>query len=134
MNKILILTCGVLMISSVVLGDDTTTETCANGAGTVITGAVSGHKYCVFRKNMDWWNAYAWCDGMGRRLFSLDDCIYSSTGTKRCEDLAGVSGVAHMWTATPNGVGTVQCVNLLNGIIFSQNRVGASTPTHVLCY
>lgn len=62
MNKILILTCGVLMISSVVLGDDTTTETCANGAG------------------------------------------------------------------------TVQCVNLLNGIIFSQNRVGASSPTHVLCY
>ena len=134
MNKILILTCGVLMMSSVALGDNTTAETCANGAGTVITGVVTGHKYCLIKQSMNWWNAYALCDGMERRLFSLDDCLYSSTGTGRCADLEGASGVVHIWTATPSGVEKAQCVNLLNGGIFTQNRGGVSTPTYTLCY
>ena len=133
MNKILILTCGVLMMSSVVLGDDTTTETCANGVGTVITGAVSGHKYCTHVTSMTWWNAYAWCDGMGRRLFSLDDCEYSVTGTTACADLQGLkSGEYIVWTANPHGKETAYVVNLLTGGIFSTEHNNWRVRT--LCY
>lgn len=47
MRNVLILMCGMVMMSCVVFAEDITIETCADGAGTVIIGAVSGHKYCV---------------------------------------------------------------------------------------
>jgi len=89
--KQLILLTAVFMISTVTLANDTTsTKTCANGAGTVITGVVTGHKYCKSNVVINWWNANAWCDAQGRRLFSMDDCTYSVTGTTACADLVGV--------------------------------------------
>lgn len=74
MHKNLMIVCGVLMMFSVAFADDTVSETCADGAGTVVVGAVTGHKYCKSKIGMNWWNAVSWCDGMGRKLFSLDDC------------------------------------------------------------
>ena len=72
--KQLILLTAILLTSSVVLAEDTTTETCANEAGTIITGAVTGHKYCLSNYYYDYWNAWAWCDAQGKRLFRMDDC------------------------------------------------------------
>jgi hypothetical protein len=82
MHKILLF-CGLLMTSSMTFADDATVETCANGAGTVLTGAVTGQKYCKGNKAMNWWNANSWCDGMGMKLFSLNDCACSET-TANC--------------------------------------------------
>ena len=85
--KQLILLTAVFMISTVTLANDTTTtETCADGAGEIVTG----HKYCKSNVGINWWNANAWCDAQGRRLFSMDDCTYSVTGTTACADLVGV--------------------------------------------
>ena len=89
MKKILLL-CSLLMISPTLMAEDTTVEICANGAGTIITGVITGTKYCWSNSEMNWWNANAWCDAQGRRLFSMDDCIYSVTGTTAFADLLGV--------------------------------------------
>ena len=84
MRKILILTCGILMMSSVAMAEgETTVETCANGAGTLVTGK-SGYKYCKSNETMNWWNAVAWCDAIGKRLIDLNtDC--GCSGTVRCD-------------------------------------------------
>ena len=74
MKKILLL-CSLLMISPTLMAEDTTTETCANGAGTIIAGAVTGTKYCMSNTNMNWWNAVSWCDALGKELLDLNtDC------------------------------------------------------------
>ncbi len=85
MNKILMITSCVLLFSSVALAEETTTETCANGAGFVLKGAVTGHAYCVSNNIMNWWNAVAWCDGLKRELASRADCACSDT-TGNCAD------------------------------------------------
>ncbi len=102
MRKILMVTCGILMMSSVVLAQEV--ETCANGAGTVVVGVVTGHKYCMSNKTMNWWNAVSWCDGQDRRLFDLSDCGCSSTvncANYKCPELAEEGNSRMLWTSTP---------------------------------
>ncbi|MBR6675507.1 MAG: hypothetical protein IKL32_06290 [Alphaproteobacteria bacterium] len=113
MNKILIV-CGLLMVSTVAFADDITVESCADGAGTVITGVVSGHKYCMSNKGMNYWNAVAWCDGQGRRLFSMDDCACSGTTNcaEKCPEMVNVVS-CHRWTDTP--IGTTQMYMVPSG-------------------
>ena len=55
----------MMLTVSTVIADDavsTTPEMCSNGTGTIVIGAVTGHKYCKSNQRMNWWNAYAWCD------------------------------------------------------------------------
>jgi hypothetical protein len=75
MNKILMFVCSILMVSSVAGADETTTETCANGAGTIVKGVIRG-EYCLSKNFMNWFNAASWCDGMGLKLIEdlNDDC------------------------------------------------------------
>lgn len=99
MKTSLALMCGVLMMSSVVFAEDTV-ETCANGAGVVITGAVTGYKYCKSNQQMNWWNAYAWCDAIGKRLFDLNDCGCSGTTNcnGKCPELLAEASTGRIWT------------------------------------
>lgn len=60
MNKAITLICALFILSSSAFAD----ETYANGAGTIITGLISGHKYCKSNTKMNWWNAYIWCEGI----------------------------------------------------------------------
>ena len=71
-------------MSSVAMAEgETTVETCAGGGGTLVTGK-SGYKYCKSNKTMNWWNAVAWCDAIGKRLIDLNtDC--GCNGTVKCE-------------------------------------------------
>ena len=73
MKQFVVFACLSMMISTTLIAEETP-QTCANGAGTVITGAVTEHKYCRSNQQMNWWNAVAWCDALGRQLFSMDDC------------------------------------------------------------
>lgn len=106
MQKILIL-CGVLMMSSVVIAQDTTTETCADGAGVIVVGDVSGHKYCKSKMVLNWWNAYAWCDAIGMQMVDALDCYCSDTTTdcanKQCPEFMSQSDtVGTVWTIKTN--------------------------------
>ena len=125
MNKFLIV-CGVLMMSMAVLADDTTTETCANGAGTVVVGKVSGHKYCVSNSTMDWWNAYAWCDAQGKRLFLLDDCgcDWSMDCTNKCPELISEGSGWHIWTQTHKDSSHAYFVRLRDGLVYYEYAHG----------
>ena len=76
--------CITFMISTAPLANDaTTTETCANGSGTIIIGVVTGTKYCKSNKEVNWWNAYTWCDGITMELVNTADC-HCSNMTSDC--------------------------------------------------
>ena len=117
-------TCGILMVSSVVMAEEETTETCANGAGVVITGAVTGYKYCRSNNPMNWWNAVSWCDALKRPSFDLDDCgcDWSTNCQRKCPELAKVADYQYLWMITPASDSTAYFVNPLFGSVASQNR------------
>ena len=130
--KQLILLTAILLTSTVTLAEDTTTtETCANGAGIVIEGAVADangnkHKYCISNKTMNWWNAVSWCDAMGRKLFDRANCACGNTTAdcagSMCPELKGVSSGDWVWSATPNGTTRAYSVSLSSGYIGSSLR------------
>ena len=123
MRKILIFTCGVIMMSSVAFADDTV-ETCANGAGTVVVGAVSGHKYCKSNSTMNWWNAFAWCDAQGRKLFDISECACSNTTADciyNCPEMNNVGTMA-IWTLTACDKKSNYRVGLSSGYRDCQSR------------
>ena len=123
MKTSLALMCGMLMMSSVVFAEDTV-ETCANGAGEVITGAVTGYKSCKSNQRMNWWNAVSWCDALKRPLFDLDDCgcDWSTNCNGTCPELAKVAGYQFLWMITPASDSRAYFVNPLFGSVASQNR------------
>lgn len=136
--KQLILLTAILLTSIMALADDgTTTETCANGAGRVITGAVSGHKYCKSNQVMNWWNAHAWCDALGRRVFDRSNCscgdITADCAGNKCPDLKGVRDSEYIWTATPRDSSHVYVVYLSSGLVYNDYRINY-THYSALCY
>lgn len=80
MHKILLISC--LFISSITQADDLTnsTKTCANGAGKIVIGSISGREYCKSNQyTLNWWNAYTWCDALGMKMINRSDCGCSNT-------------------------------------------------------
>ncbi|MBR5129620.1 MAG: hypothetical protein IKV03_00125 [Alphaproteobacteria bacterium] len=138
MSKVVALTCGILMFSSIAFADDVNVETCADGVGTVIVGAVTGHKYCK-GKRMDWWNANAWCDAQGRRLFSLSDCgcsdLTANCAGNICADLLGVSE-KWAWTSSHSDSSNAYQVDLSSGKmrVMGHNYMSTYDYSFVLCY
>lgn len=103
MFKILMLSGAVLFMSMTVQADDTV-ETCASGAGIVVTGK-SGHKYCKSNGSMNYWNSYTWCEAQGRRMLDWSDCgcnvsTYCGSG---CPEFSGIGGDINFWLANPKG-------------------------------
>ena len=118
-----------------------TTETCANGAGTIVIGSVSGHKYCYSKQGMNWWNGHAWCDAQGRRMFSLSDCGCSDTtancANNICPELKNITTTEkYTGTSTPyNNTDRVYFVNLVSGKILSNWDSNFRTISRqFLCY
>ena len=138
--KNLFLICAVLFTTLVALADDITTETCANGAGTVMIGAVTGHEYCMSNKTMNWWNGISWCDAQGRRLFSLEDCgcheAVADCSNNRCPELnKGID--KWILTLKPFTTSTIYSVRLSNGSVFFGNNLNHrsdSSTMNALCY
>lgn len=118
--KKIILICAILLTSVIVHADDT--MTCADGAGTVITGK-NGTEYCMSKNKMNWWTALGWCQKIGKKLISYpeeckcptDICGETMSG---CPNLTGVYS-AHMcvWTIHPNFSDQAKTVCLNNGTI-----------------
>ena len=140
--RFITLICGVLLISTVATAEDTTVETCANGAGTVFVGQVTKHKYCVSNKSMNWWNAVAWCDGMGRRMFDRSDCACSGTVSdcrSKCPELIPVDGDKWVnqwaWTASAASSSGNYHIHLSNGNFDGGgNRHRSNYANKALCY
>lgn len=103
MKKILLPVSSLLLLTSIAIADDT--STCADGAGKIVTGTVTGHQYCMSNQQMkNWWNAMAWCDGLRRRAFNVNDCACSNTTANcagnKCAELINVYNTNFgVWTA-----------------------------------
>ena len=135
--RFITLICSILLTSTVATAEDTTVETCANGDGTVIVGVITGHKYCRSNMKMNWWNAYAWCDGLKRRMFSMDDCQSFNATEFVCNELKDSGGSGWCWTANPSGSSKSYYVNAASG--FSNPNTHAhdrrsDTYDYALCY
>ncbi len=138
MKQLLALICLSMMIFTTEIAAETL-ESCANGGGTVVTGAITGHKYCKSNNAMTWWNAYVWCDGQGKRLFSLTDCQYSITSTTACPEIVGVStDKPWIWTATLLGSSKANYANLSSGIVnvsgYNYSQRSDDTHYRAFCY
>ena len=137
MNKILISIIAVFMMSNAVVADDTT---CANGAGVVITGAVTEHKYCKSNQKMNWWNAMAWCDGQDRRLFDISDCacsdITADCSKNKCPELNDVYSAQWVWTARPRGETGAHYADIKYGAFTgdTSTQLVRSSSQYALCY
>ena len=138
--KQLILLTAIFLTSTVTLAEDTTTtETCANGAGIVIEGAVADangnkHKYCKSKNTMNWWNAVSWCDAQGRRLFNLDDCgcSWELNCQNKCPELL-LNVDQGIWTSNPKRTNEAYAVNFALGSIRNTNRYN-DIYFYALCY
>lgn len=137
MKTSLALMCGVLMMSSVVFAEDTV-ETCANGAGTIVTGAVTGYKYCRSNSNdMNWWNAVSWCDAMGRKLFDRANCACGNTTAdcagSICPELKGVGSGDWVWTITRSPDIDIRSYRVLLDTGYSNGGHLSKDLHHALC-
>ena len=140
MRNFLILAFGILVVSSIAIAEETTIpETCANGAGTVVVGAVTGHKYCKSNTQMNWWNAISWCDALNRRTFDISDCACSNTTADclhNCPEMNNVGTMAG-WTLTACDKESIYRVGLSSGYRDCQARsktgVNGSIGLFALC-
>ena len=126
MHKILILTCGLLIMSSVAMAEgETAVETCAGGAGTILTGK-SGYKYCRSNKGTNWWNAHTWCDALGKRMFDLNtDCGCDGVAncSKLCPELIkSETNTFLVWTAAPTKTSAYTVFTDSGGIVLFEGR------------
>ena len=107
---------------------------CANGAGTVFNGADGATTYCKSNIKMNWWSAFAWCEGAGMELVSLEDCsgasgTYNGAGTANCPNFTGGSSDS-VWTASvPTDAGFAYAVNLSSGAVNS-SRSGRNNGSY----
>ena len=141
MKPSLILTCFGLMISTTVWAEDTTSEPCANGAGTIVEGAVTGYKYCKSNNAMNWWNAYAWCDAQGKRMIELNDCACGNTtsdcANAKCPEFKLSINNTYAWLNDINSSTVAYTMNLTQGVryvdFFQGNGFGRTAITYALC-
>ena len=105
--KKFILIAGICFMSGMVQAQITDTP-CANGAGVIVNGSVTGKTYCKSNAyGMTWWNAYAWCDAIGMQMIDASDCLCSG-GTmdctkKQCPEFTSTSNLnTTFWTTLTN--------------------------------
>lgn len=149
--KKFILIAGICFMSGMVQAQITDTP-CANGAGVIVKGSVSGKTYCKSNAwGMTWWNAYAWCDALGMDMFGLEDCACSDTvadcaGTsaggnavgKKCPEVAGWREAdSWVWAKTAKetpGDNYLVHINSDNDITAHARNNWGRYPVFALCY
>ncbi len=121
MKKTIITTCAILMVSA-----------SANACGGITFKGNSGADYCLSKHTMNWYSAYAWCDGQGMKLIDLAPVCGRNIGT--CSELNLSSdqkthitdngGTPRGWTNTSGDNVRAWSVNLDNGGIHLINNSG----------
>ena len=116
---------GLLIISTMVEAANCTGI--VGGAGMKVVG-VDGNDYCRSKMTMNWWSAFAWCEGMGMKLISLEDCNGSDGSLapteSDCPNFAG-TGTVSVWTASVPNSYNAYSVYLSNGSITYSNDPGS---------
>ncbi len=114
MKKIILLTGAILMMSVT-----------ANACGGITVKGNSGASYCLSKHMMNWYSAYAWCDGQGMNLIDLNSvcksyssCPELNLSSEQKDYLAdnGISLEKNMWTNTASSNNLSFCVDFYNHI------------------
>ena len=94
MKRILCVTCGILMLASSAVAE----ETCANGKGKLVQDH-DGNNYCVSQVKMNWFSAFSWCETVGGKLPTLEDCNCKDCGVTptSCPNLRNVMVKAEVY-------------------------------------
>ena len=117
MKKILILVCGILMVSFV-----------ANACEGVVVKGKSGASYCLSKHQMNWYSAYAWCKDQGKDLVELKNVCGVAVQNSSCpefklsdaekSDIEAAGAKAHSaWTQTSSSSSAVYYIYLANSNI-----------------
>ena len=113
MQRLLIFITGSMIIVGISLNVKAADDSCANGAGTIVIGAVSGASYCRSQVGMNWWNAFSWCNSQGKQLFDLTDCgcSWQVNCQNKCPEInfKDSNNFWH-WTQTSNGMASAYVV------------------------
>ena len=110
----------------------------SGGTGTKVVG-VDGHSYCRSNIKMNWWSAFAWCEGIGKTLVSLEDCN-GIDGSVPASDVACPNfdhkGSGDVWTSSvPRNDGAYR-ITLSSGAVVSCTPsvgCGRHSTTYALC-
>ncbi|MBR5130387.1 MAG: hypothetical protein IKV03_04100 [Alphaproteobacteria bacterium] len=117
MKKILILTCGILMVSFV-----------ANACEGVVVKGNSGASYCLSKHQMNWYSAYAWCKDQGKDLVELKNVCGVAVQGSSCPEFklsdaeksnieAAGAKAQSAWTQTSSSPSAVYYIYLGNSNI-----------------
>ncbi len=108
MQKIILLTGAILMVSTV-----------ANACGGITITGKSGASYCLSKHKMNWFSAYAWCNDQKMSLIDIESVCknynscpefkFSSSEKAYITDNGGTLG--WMWTKTLPSAGNAFQVN-----------------------
>ena len=131
MQKIILLICAVLMISTV-----------ANACGGITITGKSGKSYCLSKFTMNWYTAYAWCKDQSMDLIELGTTCGTNVGT--CSELALSSDEQNnikekgitidlVWTNTSNSASYAYYVNLSSGNFYNL-KARSVNGDYALCY
>ena len=74
---------------------------CASGAGQLVV-AHNGDKYCVSSRLMNWWSAFSWCESVGGKLISSEECVCNGANCPQDADCNNFKGLfsSSFWTST----------------------------------
>lgn len=118
MRKILLFICGIMMISSVAMAEETTV--CANGGGEIVKGN-NGTLYCKSKNVMNWWTALGWCQAIGKTPIHYPSdcrCVGERCPTEMvgCPNFKGLTNNYTLyWTSTPEKEGYAYGVECYGG-------------------
>ena len=122
MRKILLFICGIMMISSVAMAEETTV--CANGSGEIVKGN-NGTLYCKSKLKMNWWTALGWCQAIGKTPIHYPSdcrCVGERCPTEMvgCPNFKGVfTTPTYAWTSMPQGNSEALGIDLVSGKVLT---------------
>lgn len=120
----------IAFIGGIALCTGALAESCAGGAGTVVTGADGTTTYCASNITMNWWSAFAWCDAIEMQLIDLTQECNKVTGTTACPQFTGV-GVSNVWTRNVDSNTNAYVITSTGGL--NRNYQRNTNPCYALC-
>jgi len=118
MKRLKLMILGLIFSIALSYSANTNAATCANGYGIEVKGNSSG-TYCRSRRYLNWWSANAWCDAVGMKLVSMEECIYRDESkcdkSFNCPNLNITSENVIVWTSTFTFLEKIDSINLNTG-------------------
>ena len=111
-------------------------ESCAGGAGTIVTG-LNGNRYCLSNIKMNWFSAFSWCEAAGGHLANMTEaCLYngvSIVSSEVCSNKVDIFSTDFVWLTDRSSASAARVLQNWqnNAVLF--NRKSTTEPYNALC-